>query len=72
MSEEWKNSRMEADIRQHETEMMENAALKKKEKRTAEWLEIYEKCKDATDSPSITRGLIQWFIDNNYETPKQV
>jgi hypothetical protein len=38
MSEEWKNSRMEADIRQHEAEMLQAAAERlKKQTITGEW-----------------------------------
>jgi len=71
---DWKEDRLNFEVHQYEQKMMKEAADKvkaeKKAKLTEEWLAIYEKCEHCTSSPSNTRGVIQWFIDNNYETPK--
>lgn len=70
---DWKDDRAEAAMREADVEMMRKAKEKRikeeAEIREKEWLLIYEECKNATSSPSNTRGVIQWFIDNNFNPP---
>lgn len=49
----------------------ENKEYKNSEKREKDWMKIYEKCKNITDSPSMTKAVIKWFIENKYDAPNQ-
>lgn len=70
---DWKNDRAEVAMREADKEMMKKAHEKRlkeeAEIREKEWLLIYEQCKNATSSPSMTRDVIQWFIENNFNPP---
>lgn len=35
------------------------------------WDDIYEECKNCTDSPSMTRGVIEW-LKQNYTVPSKL
>ena len=75
MSENWKNDRVEGEMQAAERANMAKSAKAMKLKLASEnkekWYEIYDKCKNCTSSPSMTKGVIEWFIDNGYEVPIQ-
>lgn len=72
---DWKSDKAEGEMRRHDAERvkkLKEANLKlEAETREKEWLELYEKCKHITDSPSMTKAVFRWFIENNYNAPKQ-
>ena len=74
MSKDWKNDRAEASMlefdKKNMAEALEKLKIKQAADREKEWLELYDKCQKVTSSPSNTKAVIQWFIDNGYDAPK--
>jgi hypothetical protein len=76
MIDDWKNDRAEAAMREQEASNMVKAAAdfktKLQKEREESWLAIYEQCKKCSSSPSMTKAVIQWFIDNDYNVPTKI
>lgn len=76
MSENWKNDRAEASMHEFEqkkiAEAKEAYKTKLQKEREESWLAIYEQCKKCSSSPSMTKAVIQWFIDNDYNVPTKI